>query len=208
MSFITLLPKKAFFFKILPVFPSRAVTTNWSSCSRRSSTWLVWLLWWSLSSWWASDWKCRWMFHTARLLLFNDAGAPMSDLLDHTLLFFSFRSSRWSSQWCSVVGSVTALECTRGQTTCNGIIPHMTTTSSLWFWHLIYYLLLLLLFIDQCNIWNIRGVCVACPSTVLQRYDLAGRMFIYQTTPRWRCEIFLWRHWTCCFYGCINCIYT
>ena len=21
------------------------------------------------------------------------------------------------------------------------------------------------------------------------------------------CEIFLWRHWTYCFYGCINCIY-
>lgn len=34
--------------------PSRAVMLNSSSCSLRSSTWLVWLLWWSPSSWWVS----------------------------------------------------------------------------------------------------------------------------------------------------------
>lgn len=34
--------------------PSRAVTINSLSCSPRSSTWLVWLLWWSPSSWWVS----------------------------------------------------------------------------------------------------------------------------------------------------------
>lgn len=76
--------------------PHRAVTINWSSCSLRSSTWSVWLLWWSPSSWWVSH-------------------PPEEDLgLDLSLTFsYLLRSSRWSSLWCCAVGSVTAPGCTR-----------------------------------------------------------------------------------------------
>lgn len=44
-------PRSSFHFYFL-LSPSRAVTINWSSSSQRNFTWLVWLLWWSPSSWW------------------------------------------------------------------------------------------------------------------------------------------------------------
>lgn len=115
---------------ILPLSPPRAVTISWSSCSRRSSTWLVWLPWWLPSSWWLSD--C--IFYTAVVwnsaqhgqhfpetpvfvflsAVIRDAGAWIETYwIKLFCLFFPFRSLRWSSPWCSVVGSETVLEYTR-----------------------------------------------------------------------------------------------